>query len=309
MSITIAFPLGYKPVLKHGEHDQSSHGSWATGEGDFDDDKDYDAAYSTYSEKYGVDKEGNTVGLSDEEIGAIEDYTSEGYKGLNSMLRAGNSLYDISQEERIEYLSEVSTSAGERAEQEFREKNDFPDNYELTPPEQEKAYDDYATANKEELDSYVFETKEFAYGDEEFRERIDSLDKTIKEAPVLFGDKNLYRAMSNNVLEQIKEGDIVTDKGYLSTTRANLTVDTFTREQIGSIKDTQDTVAVILPNENKNGKGFAVDIWAKLSNRETDTRNREQEILLPRETPLKFLGYKTNVGTEARVAVFQRMDK
>jgi len=32
MSITIAFPLGYKPVLKHGEHDQSDHGSWATGD-------------------------------------------------------------------------------------------------------------------------------------------------------------------------------------------------------------------------------------------------------------------------------------
>ena len=31
MSITITFPLGYKPVLKHGEHDQSSHGAWATG--------------------------------------------------------------------------------------------------------------------------------------------------------------------------------------------------------------------------------------------------------------------------------------
>ena len=109
-----------------------------------------------FFEKYGVDKEGNTVGMSDEEIGAIEDYTSEGYKGLNSMLRAGNSLYDISQEERIEYLSEISTSTGERAEQEFREKNDFPDNYELTPPEQETAYDNYATAHKEDIDSFVF---------------------------------------------------------------------------------------------------------------------------------------------------------
>ena len=296
-------------VTKHGEHDQSDHGSWATGQGDFDDEKDYDAAYSTYSEKYGVDKEGNTVGMSDEEIGAIEDYTSEGYKGLNSMLRAGSSLYDISQEERIEYLAEVSTSTGERAEQEFREKNDFPDNYELTPPEVETAHDNYATAHKEELDSYVFETKEFAYNDEEFRDRIDSLDRTISDAPVLFGDKNLYRAMSNNVLEGMKEGDIVTDKGYLSTTRANLTVDTFTREQVGSIKDSDDTVAVILPNASKNGRGFAVDMWAKLSNRETDTRNREQEILLPRNTPLKFIGYKTDVGTEARVAVFQRMDK
>jgi len=309
MSITIAFPLGYKPVLKHGEHDQSDHGSWATGQGDFDDEKDYDAAYSTYSEKYGVDKEGNTVGISDEEIGAIEDYTSEGYKGINSMLRAGSSLYQISQEERIEYLSETSTSTGERAEQEFREKNDFPENYELTPPEQETAYDDYATAHRDEIDSYVLETKEFPYNDDEFTDRIISLDKTIDDAPVLFGDKNLYRAMSNNVLEGMKEGDIVTDKGYLSTTRANLTVDTFTREQVGSIKDSEDTVAVILPNESKSGKGFAVDMWAKLSNRETDTRNREQEILLPRNTPLKFIGYKTDVGSEARVAVFQRMDK
>jgi hypothetical protein len=31
MSITIALPIGYKPVFKHGEHDQSSHGSWASG--------------------------------------------------------------------------------------------------------------------------------------------------------------------------------------------------------------------------------------------------------------------------------------
>ena len=32
MSITLVFPVGFKPVLKHGEHDQSTHGSWATGE-------------------------------------------------------------------------------------------------------------------------------------------------------------------------------------------------------------------------------------------------------------------------------------
>ncbi len=34
MSITLVFPVGYKPVLKHGEHDQSSHGAWATGGGE-----------------------------------------------------------------------------------------------------------------------------------------------------------------------------------------------------------------------------------------------------------------------------------
>ncbi len=31
MSVKIAFPIGYKPVLKHGEHDQSEHGNWARG--------------------------------------------------------------------------------------------------------------------------------------------------------------------------------------------------------------------------------------------------------------------------------------
>jgi len=31
MTTTINLPIGYRPVLKHGEHDQSSHGSWAHG--------------------------------------------------------------------------------------------------------------------------------------------------------------------------------------------------------------------------------------------------------------------------------------
>lgn len=33
MSYAIKFPVGYKPVIKHGEHDQKTHGSWANGQG------------------------------------------------------------------------------------------------------------------------------------------------------------------------------------------------------------------------------------------------------------------------------------
>jgi hypothetical protein len=33
MSLVIKFDAGLRPVLKHGEHDQSSHGNWATGKG------------------------------------------------------------------------------------------------------------------------------------------------------------------------------------------------------------------------------------------------------------------------------------
>ena len=36
--------------------------------------------------------------------------------------------------------------------------------------------------------------------------------------------------------------------------------------------------------------------------------SREKEVLLPRRTPLKFIGYKTDVGSEARTAVFERAD-
>ena len=49
--------------------------------------------------------------------------------------------------------------------------------------------------------------------------------------------------------------------------------------------------------------------WAQLANRYDQFSDTEKEILLPRDTPLKFIGYKTDVGDEARVAVFRRMDK
>lgn len=33
MTYAIKFPVGYKPVIKHGSHDQKTHGSWANGQG------------------------------------------------------------------------------------------------------------------------------------------------------------------------------------------------------------------------------------------------------------------------------------
>jgi hypothetical protein len=88
MSITIAFPLGYKPVFKHGDHDQSSHGSWATG--NFNEESEYEPALGAYSERYGVDKDGNKVGVTKEQHNAIDDYSQNGYKRINEYLRGGN---------------------------------------------------------------------------------------------------------------------------------------------------------------------------------------------------------------------------
>jgi hypothetical protein len=71
MSITIALPIGYKPVLKHGDHDQSSHGSWATGVGYKDSDKhpEYD--------------------FNSEDSPNIEYYTNVGSWEINGLLRTG----------------------------------------------------------------------------------------------------------------------------------------------------------------------------------------------------------------------------
>jgi len=72
MSITIAFPLGYKPVLKHGDHDQTDHGAWATG-------------YKPAS----LDDLPNLDGFSRDVSDAKTSYMGKGYEWMNSFLRDG----------------------------------------------------------------------------------------------------------------------------------------------------------------------------------------------------------------------------
>ena len=253
MSITIALPIGFKPVIKHGEHDQSSHGSWATG--NFDEDTDGAEAQDRYFERYGFDtKTGEPTGVSNDEIRSIDDYTAEGYSKINGYLRGS----------------------------------------ETSPYE------------------------EGSYYDQEYKgimgNRITDIDKLIEESPDMFGDKNLYRVFSKNVLDSLQEGDVLTDKGYLSTTRVDITSEAGNDvlQSLELIRESADRAAIILPSESKSGKGIAVDylknaVPDKFTN--VSTANNEKEVLLPRGTSLKFLGYKRDVGTQAEVAVFQRLDK
>jgi hypothetical protein len=71
MSYIIELPIGYKPVLKHGDHDQSSHGAWSTGVGYKDSDKhpEYD--------------------FNSEDSPNIEYYTNVGSWEINGLLRTG----------------------------------------------------------------------------------------------------------------------------------------------------------------------------------------------------------------------------
>lgn len=257
MSITLTFPVGYKPVLKHGEHDQSSHGSWASD--NFNEIYDGEKAQNAYFDKYGIKTDGskNPVGISRDEIRSLNDYTADGYTTINGFLRG-------------------------------TEKSNY---------------------------------EEGSYYDREYRNiaenRIADLDKLIEEAPEFFGDKNLYRVFDKSITDTLEVGDVLTDKGFMSTTRVDITreegLDVLQNLQM--IRVTDDTPSIILPSESKRGKGLAVDyiknavsdLFENVSN-----ANNEKEVLLPRNTSLKFMGYETasiKDGDPFKVAVFQRMDK
>jgi len=258
MSITIAFPLGYKPVIKHGDHDQSSHGAWASGImndlvtlGNFNEEELGESSQNLYFETYGIKTDGSKepVGISRNQIESLNSYTGEGYTKINAFLRGrGDSGSDP-----------LSTTEG----------------------------------------------------------KISDLDKLIEDSPDMFGDKNLYRVFDKNLIDTLKEGDILTDKGFMSTTRVDITSDEGQEvlQNLQLIRLTEDRASIILPSESKKGKGLAVDY---LKNSVSDlftnvaTANNEKEVLLPRNTSLKFQGYKKlNEGTDnaMEIAVFQRMDK
>ena len=294
-------------VTKHGEHDQSTHGSWAAG--NFDEETEYDGAVGAYSERYGVDKDGNRVGVSVEEHDAIDDYSQNGYKRINEYLRGRQNEKTELDPAEAKLIIENDESLYLEAIDEWRENNEVESEYEMGDSDLEDAIYTYATKHGGELLERV-NSGETPMAERNQRD-IDALDKLIDESPALFGEKTLYRVFSDKVLENLQEGDIMRDPGFLSATRIDVTQEgqSSARTWIGGIKETPDTVAVILPSESGTGKGLAVDIYRTVVDDTSTVADTEKEILLPRDTPLKFIGYKTDVGTEARVAVFQRMDK
>lgn len=264
MSISILLPPGFRPVLKHGDHDQSSHGNWASG--NFQDygsggGGDLDAASDAYYERYGIKTDGSKelVGISDDEAIALDTYTAEGYKTINSFLREGKDKMDI-----------------------------------------------------DSLDPSELVEWDMTY------QRIQRLDELIAGSPDVYGEKNLFRVYSERVLSGLNEGDVVTDKGFLSTTRVDITTPEGleTLQNLQMIRETSDIPAVILPSPSGQGKALGVDF---LKNAIGDsplitniqTANTEKEVLLPRGTSLKFKGYKTvnEDGSGMKVAIFERMDK
>jgi len=249
MSITLTFPVGYKPVLKHGEHDQSSHGSWATG--NFNEETEGENAQNRYFETYGVEiKTNEPVGIEKSEIEALNFYTGDGYTDINNSARFGV----VHPEESVETI---------------------------------------------------------------IQDRISNLDTLIEQSPDMFGDKNLFRVFDKSLIDTLEKGDVLTDKGFMSTTRVDITSEAGLEvlQNLQLIRVTDDRPSIILPSESKTGKGLAVDYLKNaISDKFTNvaTANNEKEVLLPRGTSLKFMGYKKiNQGKDdvMDVAVFQRLDK
>lgn len=189
------------------------------------------------------------------------------------------------------------------------------------------AYDNKYSAQNEEnensefqVDDYVtsgyFDVNNVARGkqlsDTSTENKIRILDRTIEQSPDAFGDKTLYRVTSDRLLTDLKPGDTFVDKGFLSTTRKNVVLNRSARAQLGNLSPTDDTVTVIIPSPKGTGKGLAVDLLLKSRGKSgrDEFWGKEKEVLLPRETPLLFLGISTTTDTEGKpVAVFQRMDK
>jgi hypothetical protein len=175
------------------------------------------------------------------------------------------------------------------------------------------AIDSYSQEGYKNINAFLRDPKGFEdsapYEIEYLQQKVDGLDSLIEKAPDMFGNTTLFRVVDDLVLGQLSEGDILREKGFLSTTRIDITRDTELRDYLGGMSETPDTVAVILPSPSKSGKGIAVDLYRTSVDDTSGVSDREKEVLLPRNTDLLFLGYRTGIGSENGVAVFQRVDK
>ena len=112
MSITLTFPVGYKPVFKHGEHDQSSHGSWATG--NFDEEGLSENVGNAYNERYGVDNFAAAIAANGGSGVITPDLTIEESVGWIGATKdsAINPIYVVAPSTKDARLAQVTSKCG-----------------------------------------------------------------------------------------------------------------------------------------------------------------------------------------------------
>ena len=271
-------------------------------EGTFDEETQGDELAAVYEDRYNF-KDGKPIGTTKDEMDALDHYSRNGYKEINGNLR-GDVKTEIDYEEARDIVNN-DPRLYEQALEEYEAGHVGP----LGDSDYEDAIYEFATSgehSKEILSIYNAGTSPKVLA---LKAQTANLDSLIATAPVAFGDKPLYRVFDDKVLAGLKPGDVVTDKGFLSTTRVNVIAEnnSGTRSWLSGIDKNPDTAGIILPNKSKNGKGIAVDAFRTAVGASNPVSADEREVLLPRGVPLLFLGY-TNFGMEDRAPVFQRMD-
>ncbi len=232
-----------KDIEKHGDHDQSSHGNWATGGAEGVSDSDLERAYQDFQ------------GFSDETgYSALYVYTHNGYKILNGYQRGGDP-YALVMDEKDEFMDRIPALLIESSGIDT----------DITREGNDQAY--------KEMEK-IIETATAA------------LDSAIDEAPSVLENKIVYRVASVDALRGLKEGDVFTEKGYVSTTSVDITKDSKLRENLGQIDKTTDDVVVKIYN-GTHGKGLSVN---NIQEAAANKNAFENEIILPRGRDFKFIG-------------------
>ena len=217
--INPAFIPAIRPddVAKHQEHDQSSHGNWATGDS-LPEGIGYTESEVVYHDYYGSTPEQGPY---------IEDYTMNAYRPINTYLRTGK----------------------------FDEEND----------------------------SYIKQSEV-----PEYRRALDNaINRT--EAP---RDMLLYRGTSGvDKFDTLKEGDVFTDKGYVSTTtKPDQLWDFMSTARGGRYDDPVEKSYVLQINVPKGSKVLSINKYFKgVSEAYGPTAGirEENEHLLPRGTKFR----------------------
>ena len=258
MTVRIRFQPGLKPIIeKHQQHDQQSHGNWAS-------------STEIESLDYIPDSESQPDLYSD------DFFREEIDQNIANLYKANMSKKDLEVKglEKKSLNLEYYTGTG------FEEVNN------------------YLRDNSTDVDS-------------DLDNSIELLDNTIDNVPPIFKDKNLYRVSSRDLFNNLEEGDIFFDKGFMSTTLINLTKSPDARAHFslidGNVSD--DIVMQIRPSKTSSGKGVHVNGYFLLNARTyLSDKPEESEVLLPRKTKLKFLGFEEGVNMESEIAVFERMN-
>jgi hypothetical protein len=114
---------------------------------------------------------------------------------------------------------------------------------------------------------------------------IRDIDNLIDSAPNLKGDR-LYRTTSAETVERLKVGDVIQDKGYMSSTTADLLSPDNGILLLTLSKVSSGRKSIIRIDSNDNQKGLFMSAVSKSN----PIASFEREVVLPRNTKLRFKG-------------------